>query len=185
MLLDVPFKALSSVAPLRSISDPPNIIQENKRGASNAVERLPPLELNITRTASIMKHNYSGAAKSNASSSVSLAGFLFLDFSWGGNLQWVWEFFFSYYFSPPYSQRLLWLRLFFSRREIYKNMPCASPETSCARVPRRGLFSTHAAEAEPIVASGVYFSLVAEEFFRVAMAARVADATGPGVEMVK
>lgn len=97
MLLDVPFKALSSVAPLRSISDPPNIIQENKRGASNAVERLSALELNITRTASIMKHNYSGAAKSNASSSVSLAGFLFLDFSWG-------EFsvsvggFFSYFF---------------------------------------------------------------------------------------
>lgn len=86
MLLDVPFKPLSSVAPLRSISDPPNIIQENKRGASNAVERLSPLELNMTRTVSIMKHNYSGAAKSNASSSVLLQGF----FSWifpGGNFQ--------------------------------------------------------------------------------------------------
>lgn len=75
MLLDVPFKPLSSITPLCSILDPSNVIQENKRVASNAVERLSPLELNITRSVSIMKHNYSATAKSNASSSVLLQGF--------------------------------------------------------------------------------------------------------------
>lgn len=120
MLLDVPFKPLSSVAPLCSILDPSNIIQENKRGAGNAVERLLPLELNITRTVSIMKHNYSGAAKPGTGSS-SYAGF----FSWsfpGGKFQRAWEFDFFLCFSSFFSpfQSLLWLRLFLSQ-EIYKN----------------------------------------------------------------
>lgn len=75
----------------------------------------------------------------------SLAGFLFLDFSWGEFSVSVGVFFLIFF---PYSQRLLWLRLF-SRREIYKNMPCVSPETLCPRVPRRGLFSTQRSLSSP------------------------------------
>lgn len=81
-----------------------------------------PLELNITRTVSIMKHNYSQAAISNASSSVLLQGF----FSWiflGGNFQGVWEVFFMTAVIED-----------FAAEKNYKNMSWVSVKLrSCSR----------------------------------------------------
>lgn len=69
-------------------------------------------------------------------------------------------------------------------REIYKNMPCVLLLKPCALVflgeacsPRSGC---------PSSPREFHFSLVAEELFLSGDGpARVADATGPGVEMVK
>lgn len=64
---------------------------------SNGVERLSALELNITCTVSIMKHNYSGAAEPDAGSSSS-AGFFPLSFPGGGIVRERGRFFFLHVF---------------------------------------------------------------------------------------
>lgn len=97
----------------------------------------------------------------------------FLGFFLGGIFSECGSFFFLIF--SPHSQRLLWFRLFFEARNLQEHALCFSwnlaPSCSSARL----ILHT----AEPIIVSGVYFCLVAEEFFEWRWP-RVADATGLG-----